>query len=131
MLIFIGTYLGRAHAIYYGICFGLLFDIMYIDIIGIYLFLFPLISYIMAYIVKVLHLNLFVLFFIALLGVAVLEILAFGIYKLIGVNEILWNIFLEDRLFPSLVLNGVFVILIFFPMRKLLIKLADQHQLEN
>ena len=44
-LIFITVYYRRKQAMIYGIILGLLYDMYYIDIIGVYTFLYPVICY--------------------------------------------------------------------------------------
>lgn len=112
----------RNRALLYAIIFGLLFDIVYTDIIGVYMFSFPLIVYIISLSMKVLHRNLLVIFFVVLVGISLLEGFVFGILYLANVAQLDWNQFLYDRLFPTLVLNGVFLIVIYYPMKKFLLK---------
>jgi rod shape-determining protein MreD len=42
-LLFLTVFVGKKHGIIYAAIFGLLFDIVYVEIIGIYLFLYPFI----------------------------------------------------------------------------------------
>ena len=130
-LIMITTYYHWQHALYYGIGFGLLFDVIYTDIIGIYMFSFALIVYLISIIMKVLHENLFVMFFVSIIGIALLELLVYGIYLLIGEIQMAWSTFLMNRLFPTVVLNGGFLILIFYPFKRLLVYLANSQQLKS
>ncbi len=38
LLVFIGIYSGRASSIIYGLCFGILYDIVYTELLGVYMF---------------------------------------------------------------------------------------------
>lgn len=121
----------RNKAIINAIIFGLLFDIIYTDIIGIYMFSLPIVVYILSYSMKVLHTNLLVVFFVVIIGIALLEIIIYGLYFLVNVVELDWYSFMNNRLFPTLVLNGVFLIIIYYPMRNFLLGLQGMSNKEN
>lgn len=121
----------RSKALLYAIIFGLLFDIVYTDIIGVYMFSFPLIVYVISLSMKVLHRNLLVVFFVVLVGISLLEGFVFGILYLVNAANLDWNQFLYDRLFPTLVLNGVFLIVIYYPMKKFLLRVEKWANKEN
>jgi rod shape-determining protein MreD len=74
---------------------------------------------------KVMHVHLFILLFIAAFGVTLLELLNYGLYTLIGLQEVFFPSLFYERLLPTLVLNTVFLILIHYPFRHLLLKLSD------
>lgn len=126
--IFMTIYFDRLQAIYYAIGFGLLFDIIYTDLIGIYMFSIPLVVYLVSLVMKVMHSNLFIVLTFTLLGVSALEFIIYGLYLLIGKVDMYIDVFLYNRLFPTLVLNGVFVILIFYPLRRFLNMLQQQRE---
>ncbi len=127
----ISFFYDRNKALLYAIIFGLLFDIIYTDIIGVYMFSFPLIVYVISLSMKVLHRNLIVVFFVVLVGISLLEGFIFGILYLVNVAHLDWNQFLYDRLFPTLVLNGVFLIVIYYPMKKFLLSVEKWENKEN
>lgn len=131
LIMLIAFFYNRNKAILYAIIFGLLFDIIYTDIIGVYMFSFPLIVYIISLFKKVLHTNLLVVFFVVVVGIGLLEVLIYGILYLVNVTNIDWNQFMYTRLFPTLVLNGVFLIVIYYPMKKFLSKLEKLENKEN
>ena len=62
-IIFVTIYISPKHGIMYGFIFGILFDIVYTEIIGIYLFMFPLIAYITSWIMKILQTNIILVCF--------------------------------------------------------------------
>lgn len=87
------------------------------------MFSFPIIVYVISYSMKVLHTNLLVVFFVVLIGITLLEGVVYGIYYLVNVAQLDWTRFIFDRLFPTLVLNGVFLIIVYYPMKKFLLGL--------
>ena len=62
-IIFVTIYISPKHGIMYGFIFGILFDIVYTEIIGIYLFMFPLVAYITSWIMRILQTNIILVCF--------------------------------------------------------------------
>lgn len=126
VIMFIAIYVNQKYGMMYGAIFGLLFDIVYTEIIGVYLFSFTLIAYIVAKATKVVHTNIFVSSILCLFAVVVLEFFAYGVNILIGNSQSNLHIFLFNRLFPTLILNSAFVIVISYPLKKQLQKIAPK-----
>ncbi|MGC4375816.1 rod shape-determining protein MreD [Fictibacillus sp. Mic-4] len=125
IIIFVASYLKPSYGIVYGLIFGLLTDLMYTDLIGIYMFSTALVAYITAVLSRFLFGNLFVTLVLTILGVAVLEFLVYGLNTLVGVANESVDLFLYNRLISTLILNGVFAILIYYPLLKFLRKMKD------
>lgn len=123
IIMMITIYFDQYNGMFYGIGFGLLYDLIYTDLIGVYMFAFAIIAYFISLIIRFLHTNLVVVLFISMTIVAAVEFFIYGIYLLIGVADMNVNIFGFNRLIPTVILNGVFVILIFYPVRRFLITL--------
>ncbi|HJH11332.1 MAG TPA: rod shape-determining protein MreD [Metalysinibacillus jejuensis] len=110
-LIFLATYQSKKRAMYIGLFFGILYDIFYVDIIGLYAFLYPgaifLASTIMGYIKP----NMMVTATIALVIVTLLETAIYGFYSFISITDMPWQLFVQERLLPTLAMNFLFIIL--------------------
>ncbi|TLS39244.1 rod shape-determining protein MreD [Pseudalkalibacillus caeni] len=119
------------YGVLYGIVFGLLNDLVYSDLIGIYMFSMGLIAYIIGYISKIFHINIFVALVLSLLGISMLEFLVYEFFLLLDRTTLPFDSFLYDRFLPTLVLNGVFVLLIYYPIRGLLFELSDYQRQES
>lgn len=124
-LIFIVVYYNHMLGLVYALIFGLLFDIVYTEIIGVYMFAYPIISYVLTKVVKVLQTNIFIISFLSVVGVAFLEFYVYAVNLIIGFTTINISVFINDRLFSTLVLNSVFVILICYPFKRLLVKISS------
>jgi rod shape-determining protein MreD len=124
-ILFLTIYGSGKHGIVYGMIFGLLFDIDFTEILGIYLFLYPLIAFIALKIMKVLQVNLFTTSIVSLIGVALLEIAVYEMNRIIGITAIDFMSFLNMRLFPTLLLNAIFVIIAAFPLKRQFEKFAE------
>jgi rod shape-determining protein MreD len=119
-IIFVTVYISQKHGIMYGFIFGILFDIVYTEIIGIYLFMFPLVAYITSWIMRILQTNIILVSFVAILGVGFLELGVYEMNFLIGRTDMIFASFMDIRLVPTLILNLIFIILISYPLRKYL-----------
>lgn len=124
-ILFLTIYVGRKYGLIYAAIFGLLFDIVWIEIIGIYFFLFPFITYLVSKIMHVLQTNIIVAFFVSLFGMALLEIGVYEMDFLIHKTNLDFMNFIELRLYPSLILNGVFLIIAAYPLKRHFEKFAE------
>jgi rod shape-determining protein MreD len=124
-ILFLTIFGNEKHGIVYGLIFGLLFDVVYTEIIGIYLFIYPLVAYVVSKIMKVLQTNIFIGSFVSLIGVALLETGVFEMDKLIHITNMDFMNFLEMRLLPTLLLNTIFIILAAYPLKRQFEKFAE------
>lgn len=124
-ILFFTIYAGRKYGIIYAAIFGLLFDIVWIEIIGIYFFLFPFITYLVSKIMHVLQTNIIVAFFVSLLGIALLEIGVYEMYFLIDITNLEFISFFELRFYSTLILNAVFLIIAAYPLKRHFEKFAE------
>jgi len=118
VIIFTAIYGDRKQGLIYGIIFGLLFDIVYTEIIGVYLFMIPLVTNIVAWLMKLLQSNIFVVSFVTLIGITLLELGVYEMNFLIGITNIDFISFLNVRLLPTLILNTIYIIIVAFPLKK-------------
>lgn len=102
----------------YAFIFGLLFDIVYTEIIGINLFLFPVVTYIVYQLMKILQNNLIVTTIIILFGVALMEMGSYGINLIISITTMTFSDFIFLRFIPTLILNLIFIIILIYPLKK-------------
>ncbi|MFK2824526.1 rod shape-determining protein MreD [Bacillus sp. B190/17] len=122
-LLFMSIFFDRNTAIKYGFLFGFLFDIFYTGILGAYMFFLPLIVYIVSKLVKVLQNHLFILSFIVLFGVFLLELIMFQLNVLVERTEMDLTQFTSIRLWPTLLLNLIFYLLLAIPLKSAFEKL--------
>lgn len=123
-IILLTVYGPKNYGVLYGFLFGLWFDIVYTEIMGIYVCLFPLVAYICYKLMKVLQTNIVMVTFISILGVALVELGAYEMNVLINRTGMTFATFSMDRLIPTLILNLIFIILTIYPFKKHFEKLA-------
>lgn len=111
-LIFLSIYYDRKRAMWYGLIFGVLYDIFYIDIIGLYTFLYPFICFIAGYTVKYIHQHLAITTVLSLVLVALLEIVLHQFFLLISFTSVPFTEFLNQRLIPTMIANSIYLIML-------------------
>jgi rod shape-determining protein MreD len=125
-ILFFSVYGNRNVGVLYGFVFGLLFDIVYTEILGIYFFAFPFIIYIFNKLMKIFHSNIVVVSVMSLLAVSALEMIVYQVIKVINLTTIDFASFLHLRLLPSLGLNLVFIVIVAYPYKRLFEKYAAE-----
>ncbi len=123
VLLFITIYYNPVKGIYFSMIFGFLFDIVYTELIGIYLFAYPILAYLVSNAMRILQVNLFIVSVLILVSITALEYYVYGFLLLLGRAHLSGMVFLTDRVFPTLILNIIFLILFCFPLKKYLLRL--------
>ncbi|ARK31590.1 rod shape-determining protein MreD [Halalkalibacter krulwichiae] len=129
MLVFIGIHFGRFSSIVYGLAFGLIYDIVYTQLLGVYMFGFGLIGYAFAFKYKQIQDSLLFHLLLMLAAVALFDYYQFGLYKLIGITDLAANLFFYERFIPGLILNFAFAVIIYYPVKKLISHVMKQASL--
>lgn len=121
-LIFVSIFHNTKRAMLYGLFFGLLYDVFFIDIIGLYSFLYPALCVAAGYIVKNIERNLIVATIIALALTMVFEFVLYQFFALIGLTSISIGTFLNMRLLPSMIANSLFLIVLGWAFRSVMVR---------
>ena len=124
-ILFLTVYGPKKYWLYYAFIFGLLFDVVYTEIIGIYLFLFPVIAYLIAMLMKILQTNLVIVSLATLLGVLLVELGSYEFNFLIHRTDMDFSSFLSIRLLPTLLLNFIFIVIVAYPFKKYFEKIVE------
>jgi rod shape-determining protein MreD len=113
---FLTMYGSRKMGMLYGAILGLTYDVVYTEILGIYMFLLPFLAYLISKSMKILQNNILIACLTALLFTAVLDM---------GFGE-----FAERRLIPTLLLNLAFIIISCYPLKRMIEMLDLQGETE-
>ena len=124
VLVMVSFYLPRNKMILYALIFGFLYDSYYVGILGIYVAIFPLIVYVTDKLNQVLNPNPITIGMMVFINLSILETMLYGIYKILGFTVINMNMFMAGRLGPTLLLNLVFFIVAFYPLKKAILKMT-------
>lgn len=118
LILLVAIFMKRSTALVYGLIFGLGMDVIYTDYIGVYVFTMAFTAYLIASFAPLFHPSLLTALFLCLLGVVILEFQVYGLYAVIGIAQVRMDDFLYERLLPTLVLNAVFLIVVYYPMKR-------------
>lgn len=127
-LLFTTLYFNPKKALIYGVIFGLVYDIVYTEVIGIYLAAFPLFIFLISQAMKILYANLFIRSILVLIWTAALEYLVYGLNALFGFTNMNNTYFLNHRLFPTLLLNALFILIFAYPFSSLLRTISENNE---
>ncbi|WP_332647166.1 rod shape-determining protein MreD [Lysinibacillus sp. 54212] len=111
-LIFISIYYNRNRAVLYGLLFGVLYDVFYIDIIGLYSVLYPLVCFLAGWSVKFIHQHLVITTILAVLLVAFMEVALYQFFFFIDFTSMPFSTFFNSRLLPTIVANLLFLLML-------------------
>ena len=103
----------------YAVLFGLLFDSYYSGILGVYAVAFAVIVYFVKKMQRFLAENVFVLALLFIVAIVMVDSFVFGFYSLMDITQLDFSAFASERLGPTIVLNIVLFIVIYYPLFKL------------
>lgn len=125
IFVLMSFYLPRNKVLVYAILFGLLYDSYYSGILGVYVALFPIVVYLTEKLRKVLNPNPLVVGMMLIINLSLVETVLYFFYQILGVNTMEVNAFLAERLGPTLLLNSVIFIFLYYPLKKLISNLGE------
>lgn len=108
-LIFLAVYYNQKRAILLGLILGLLYDMYHIDIIGVYTFLYPLVCYLGALLIRQVHRHIVTVMFLSVILIVLLELLSYFFASLIALTSIHLDEFIVRRLVPTMIANAIFI----------------------
>lgn len=111
-LIFIAIYYNHKRAMLYGLIFGVLYDVFYIDIIGLYSVLYPLVCFVAGMSVKYIHQHLSITTILSVILMALMELVLYYFYYFIHFTTMPFTEFLIDRLIPTIISNLLYLIML-------------------
>lgn len=112
----------------YGFVLGLLYDLMYTNLIGVHMFAFTFLAYIVASIMRVLHINTLTVTVVSMFTITLLDLFVYSIQLLIKATNLPFDDFFTIRLLPTLILNLAFVIIFYIPLRKHFFLILDTNK---
>lgn len=119
LIIYIGTQVGRHQALYFGLIFGLLKDIVfYGPVIGIYTFSTALVGYLSGLVFKLFHHSFFLSILTVALGDFAYELSVYGLYRLLHLTSVTFYTALYTQFIPTVILNFLLAILLYVPTTK-------------
>lgn len=130
-LILVAIFYDDSHtyfSVFYAIIFGLFIDIVYTDLLGIYMFTYTIIVYIVHQLTKLFHANFYITILLTILGLAMVDISIYLLYSVIGKVNILWEEYMLYRLLPTVLANIIFSIFAYFVFKNRLITWSQRNR---
>ncbi|PYZ97340.1 rod shape-determining protein MreD [Alteribacter lacisalsi] len=121
VIVFAGILQGRGIGLSYAIGFGIMYDIIYAPLLGVYSFGMALVVYLMSVPVPSVQKNMGMTILLALLAITGFEYFIYGIYSLMGLASMPHDQFFYYRLLPTFVFNGLLFIAAGYFIRKWLL----------
>ncbi|WP_067837399.1 rod shape-determining protein MreD [Amphibacillus sediminis] len=113
------------YALFFAILSGLLIDIVYTSIIGVYMFSYAIITYFFHGMRKLLHANFYVALILMIIGVGLVDSLLYFIYQFIGVTNMGIADYLSHRLMPTLFVNLLVFLIFYLIFKRKLVKWSN------
>ncbi|MDY0396872.1 rod shape-determining protein MreD [Virgibacillus halophilus] len=100
-------------SVWYAIIFGLLIDIVYTEILGVYMFTYAVTIYLIHGLSKFLQSNIAALGLFAILGITVADCAINTVYVVVGLVTADWNWYIIFRLLPTIAANLIFLLIMY------------------
>ncbi|MBA2173453.1 rod shape-determining protein MreD [Halobacillus locisalis] len=100
-------------AVWLGLWFGLLIDVVYTGVLGVYMVTYTVVIYVVHGLNKWLHSNFFGSSVLAILGVALADTCLYVIYSFVQITSMTWGDYGLMRLLPTLAANMIFFVILY------------------
>ncbi|RWZ59941.1 rod shape-determining protein MreD [Halobacillus fulvus] len=100
-------------AVVYAIIFGLLIDVVYTGILGVYMITYTLIAYTIFRMNKWLVSNFLGTFLLVVIGIVLADTMLYMVYSFVQVTEMTWGEYALFRLLPTLAANMIFFVVLY------------------
>lgn len=100
-------------SVLYGLIFGLLIDVVYTGVLGVYMFTYAVVIYIVHGLSKVLHSNMFGVMVLGMTGLILAEASINVIFSFVGFSEMEWSTYLLYRMLPTVLANLLFLLILY------------------
>ncbi|GAA0442427.1 rod shape-determining protein MreD [Lentibacillus halophilus] len=102
-------------SVIHGLIFGLLIDVVYTGILGVYMFSYGIVVYLLYGLSRLLHANVYTTILLSVIGVAVADMVINILFSASGITDLIWGQYLLYRMLPT-VLANVFFLLVLYPL---------------
>lgn len=118
-------------SVLYGAIFGMLIDVVYTGVLGVYMFTYAFVIYIMHGIRKFLHGNIYVAILLGIFGILLTDFTIYLIFSVVGLTNMILEDYLLYRLLPTIVANLLFMLLLYPVTKNRLLKWQDEQNSKN
>lgn len=128
---FLTIFGSRRYGMIYGAILGLAYDVVYTEILGIFMFLIPFLAYLLAKCMKVLQSNWLIVIVVFTVFIAISEMIVYEMNVIMSFAKVTFAEFAERRLWPTLMLNLAFIVVSYYPIQKLIRKVVTKSEIES
>ena len=125
-VLMIGFFNSKTVALRYAIIFGFLIDFVYTDVWGVYAFCMTVTSYVLLFIGRHFNTHIIIILLTSMVATILVDVEVYGIYTLIGITKQNFIEYIQQHLAPTLILNSVFTVICFYPLRALCERLKEK-----
>jgi len=101
------------HGVIFAAIFGLLIDIVYTNILGVYMFAYFVSIYLIFIMGRSIRVNLLGAILLGIVGLTIVDFIIYFIYYFIGVTYIAIDDYAYYRLLPTILANIIFLIILY------------------
>lgn len=112
------------YSIIYACLFGLLVDIVYTNILGVYMFTYPVAIYVIQLLKGVFHTNIYTAILMTTVGLCVTEIIIHFIYLTVDITHMPFVDHFVYRLLPTILANLILLIILYPLLKNILQRLS-------
>ncbi|WP_181349718.1 rod shape-determining protein MreD [Thalassobacillus sp. CUG 92003] len=101
------------YSVLYGVIFGFLIDMIYTDILGVYMFTYGIVIYIIHGLKKMLHANFIVAVLLGALALILADFCLYMMYYTVQIVDVQLQEYVLIRLLPTTIANIIFFIVLY------------------
>lgn len=116
--IILAFYLEPRHMYSLSLLFGFIYDSYYSGVLGIYMAVLMILTYVILHIRRIIEPNLLVLVLLSIILLTINEFFVFAIYRVIDLTAMSAQVFMAERLGATLTLNAVLMLILGYPLSK-------------
>ncbi|ARI76927.1 rod shape-determining protein MreD [Halobacillus mangrovi] len=114
------------YAVWYALFFGLLLDVVYTGVLGVYMATYAIVIYIIHGLNKLLHANFVTASILAVVGVALADTILYVVYSFVQITAMAWWDYVVLRLLPTLAANMIFFIILYPLVKERVFNLGEE-----
>lgn len=101
------------YAVLYALIFGFLIDVVYTGILGVYMFSYAVVIYMIHGMSKFLHPSIYMTILLGFAGLVSVEFMINLIFFVIGILDMDWYEYMIYRLLPTVLANIIFLLIVY------------------
>src|SRR5699024_4638891 len=118
------------YSVLYALIFGLLMDVVYTGVLGVYMLSYAVVIYVVHRAKKMFHSNIYVTMFLGIIGIVLAEIIINIVFSVVDISVMTWYEYTIYRLVPTVLANLIFLV-VAYPFSQKWFSKWSQEQLKS